>query len=116
VNVRPTEVERAHLVAVILGLLSGLALIPVYEGVEFWAKRVWNPLGGSVLRLVTFGLLACLAAGAAAGLVLLVPGYLLGIVPLSQNTVPYFIWSFVVGGLGCRAFIELRKRRSKTFR
>lgn len=105
--------DRVQLIAAIWGLLTGLALIPAYERAHFSILRIWNPVG-SFLRTLVVMLLATLVACTAAGLLILVPGYLIGIVPLRENA-PYFGWAFLAGGLAARIYIEWRKRRSKAF-
>ena len=105
--------DRGQIIAAIWGLLTGLALIPVYEGAHHAIVRIWNPVG-SWYRLLVVMLLATLAACLAAGLLILVPGFLIGAIPVRENA-PYFGWSFLAGGLAARVFIELRKRRRKAF-
>lgn len=100
--------ERIQIIAVIWGLLTGLAFIPLYEAVHFGFLRIWSPVGSS-LRTIFILLLATLAACAAIAFVILVPGDMLGILPLHSNS-PYFFIPFMVGGLATRVFIQISKR------
>lgn len=97
------------LIVILFGFFTGLAFIPAYEWAHFRIIRVWSPYG-SILRTLLVLLLATLVACVASAAVIFVPAYLIGIVPLRENT-PYFGWSFATGGLTMRALMELRKRR-----
>ena len=102
--------EVKQIIAVILGLGAGLTFIPVYEGTSRWIVTTWNPVGSALRTIVVF-VLATVAASVAVGFIMLVPGYLLGVMPLRGNTAYHFMWPFLAGGLSMRAYIEFRKRR-----
>lgn len=97
-----------QVIACILGLVTGLAFIPVYEAAHFGFLRIWSP-AGTKLRILVVMLLATLSACIASAILILLPGYLIGILPSHENA-PYFGWPFLIGGLISRAIIELRKR------
>lgn len=102
---------HVQLVVALLGLLAGLAIIPVYEGVHRWFVRTWNP-AGSFHRVVVVMLVVTIVACFAAGLLIIGPGYLLGLIPLRENTL-YFVWAFAAGGIVMRGFVEWRKRHTR---
>ena len=78
------------MVTAVLGLLTGALVMPLSE----WTLHAltWRAnLSGLTFRTATMFLVATLVMCSVAGALILVPGYLLGVMPLRQNKLAYFL-------------------------